>query len=103
MNSQSLKKIISLFEFIVGTGLPLLVFTWLSHSIFNRGSFVSDGLPHGSKLVRSSQLHDEEATEIEPVMLAGDENVLDQNTFRVRHLDKFALFRVELFQSTDKF
>ena len=48
-------------------------------AIFNRENFVSDGLLNGSKLVENSQMHDEEATKIEPGMPASDENVEDQN------------------------
>ena len=48
-------------------------------AIFNRENFVSDGLLNGSKLVENSQMHDEEATKIEPGMPASDENVKDQN------------------------
>ncbi|KAF4363123.1 hypothetical protein G4B88_029641 [Cannabis sativa] len=49
-----------------------------------RDSFISNGLPNGSKLVGKSQLPDDEATKVEPVLPASDKMGKGQNTLGLR-------------------
>ncbi|KAM6578523.1 hypothetical protein CsatB_030360 [Cannabis sativa] len=49
-----------------------------------RDSFISNGLPNGSKQVGKSQLPDDEATKVEPVLPASDKMGKGQNTLGLR-------------------